>query len=152
MLVDKTCKDIGDYLKIKLNELGQENLNMTLVKTVQYYDSFLQPNIDYPLLKVFRNSDLFFPNSQKQQTQIIIRYCLSYEEISQIAPLCGILAKFINNSLNVLFSKVGVEIKNSPKRSEFRTLYNENTTAIYAFLNFYFEIEESSSNYKDWII
>ena len=151
MITDQTVKTITDFVKQELNKKSQEVLNINLVNSVRYFDDPNVPLTDYPMLKVFRTTDLFFPQSTKQTSQLTLRYCLSYEQMDQIAPLTAIISKLLNSILNDSFSKIQIEILSKPQRAEYRTLYSENLSAVYAFLNYYFEINESSLNYENWL-
>lgn len=157
--VDRPIKIITDYIANELNRIGSNELGMELVKTVNYYDVQLTELINYPLLKGFRQADILTSESSRLRSNCILRYCLAHQAIDQIQPLVGLISKLILISLNDFHSKgLGsrtvylVDSPGRPRRAEYRTLYQENSTAVYAFLNIYFEIEEGTYNYKDWII
>lgn len=78
---DPICTDLADFLAVTLNEAyPQENI----VRSVRHYDAYTVPLQSYPLLKVYRLSDVFSIDNSIRNSQMGLAYCLANTDLDRL--------------------------------------------------------------------
>lgn len=140
---DDSCETLATYLKDRINKEATNKFNYTVIKSFRTYDSFNVGNHEYPLLLVFRSSELFEVSKSKKTSNLIIRYCLLLPEMEKIMPLCSWVANEIHNGVNhyyMHYSK-SVVIPNN-RQVEYQVTDTRSSSFVYHFMNYYFAIRE----------
>lgn len=144
MIVDETLDQIVKIFRNQINDVSREFYNISLVKGVRSFYDITVPLTELPLLMLYRTSDLFEPGSALiKRSYCKLDYVLSYESNSRALAYCNIIARIVNSSLNTIHTKVNIQKLDFENR---RADYNQMgiTQAVGSFLQFYFEIQESS--------
>lgn len=143
IFVDKTCDTLVNYLKDYINNKSKEQYNYTLIKSTRSYDAFNVPNHEYPLLMVFRSSELFEVKKSKKTANLVVRYCLLLPEMEKIMPLCSWIANEIHNAINNFYT-INRTIQVVPNNSqvEYKVSDTQSSSFVYNFVNYYFAIRE----------
>lgn len=141
MLLDKRCHSLALYLAEGLNKklITDTNTNEVAVRSIRTYDALSVPLEQFPLLKVYRLTDVFRPNTIHCNSSAVITYSLTFTDAER---LTGIL-KWTTNALNLLLLEYNMEfpdyIKPVPSplggyRFEYRTFANDVIKQAYPFL------------------
>lgn len=143
LFIDNTCDTLVKYLKENINKKSKEKYNYILVKSTRSYDAFNVPNQEYPLLMVFRSSELFEVQKSRKTVNLVVRYCLLLPEMEKIMPLCSWVVNEIHNAVNNFYT-VNNSIKIIPNNSqvEYKVSDTQSSSFIYNFVNYYFSIRE----------
>lgn len=143
LFTDKTCDTLATYLKEKINKKSSKEYNYTLVKSTRSYDAFNVPNQEYPLLMVFRSSELFEVNKSKKTTNLVVRYCLLLPEMEKIMPLCSWVANEIHNAINRFYTVNScISLVPNNRQVEYKVSDTQSSSFVYNFMNYYFAIRE----------
>jgi hypothetical protein len=142
---DPTIVKIAAYLKREINSITSEHLGIIAINSTKTYDAYNIPRHEFPVLKVFRSSDIYRPEVALMTSSIIARYCLTYPDQEKLMPLCTFVSQIIHHCLNDFHTKIGIEVLKDSRRAEYRVSENEAGQPVFAFLNFYFNIKESST-------
>lgn len=95
-LVDPLIKEIADYVGTKLNAAYP---TATMVRSVEYYDTYNVPISEFPLLKVSRSTDVFSLDTDMRQGQITLSYCLANVAMSQLPGINNFVSTSVVQAL-----------------------------------------------------
>lgn len=144
------CYKLAHYLTKELNEAyGRERQknpslpNVYIVRSFRSYDDLGVPLSEFPLLKVYRNTDSFKPGTLfRGPCQGTITYSVSYPNLKELPDLMYWVSWQINKGLLKFFEDPLHQTPNKNLQNNFSSQYlisaNEVTNAVYPFLRFTF--------------
>jgi hypothetical protein len=92
--VDADCKAIVEYLYNTVNYTFS-NTKQKLIKTYRAWNDIEIPTVDYPVLKVYAESETVFENAPFLSTSFTIAYGLAYTT----KPKVGDVSRFVTKEL-----------------------------------------------------
>lgn len=95
-LVDPLIKEIADYVGAKLNAAYP---HATMVRSVEYYDTYNVPVSEFPLLKISRSTDVFSLQTANRQGQITLSYCLANVAMQQLPGINNFVSTSVIHAL-----------------------------------------------------
>ncbi len=132
--------DVTD-LQYHLTQLTSGALAPKAVIGIRDYDAFNVPNMEFPLLKIYRTQD-FYKQTTVRTSPIVAAYCLilpSQEDLqSSLAWVSKTMSKLLLDSL----PRFCTFTDNREIRVEYRTLLSEIGIPAYAFVRAYFTIKD----------
>lgn len=151
---EEYCSHLAHFLKDELNGayailrgIKPSLPEGLVVRSVRNYDAVNIPLSEFPLLKVYRTSDVFFPGTTKCRTSGAITYSLSYPQLDALPDLLYWVSKILNYSL-LKYSrthKAAVPSNNiTPYRTDYLLTVNEQQQVAYPFLRMGFEFLDTN--------
>lgn len=136
---DQSCHKLADYLASNLNRLYYEltgDNRLTLVKTIRSWNDFTVPVADFPVLKVYRLSDLYNPQSKLSISSMALQYHVTIPEQKKLVPLFRYISYNIDKLLISSIHTTGIFVLEGGKSAEYRVFPTE------SFLKFNFRIKD----------
>jgi hypothetical protein len=151
---DEPCHKIATYLRERLNEsvvrsntlpaiLDCANTEKPLPKDfiivngIRSYRERNIPTMEYPVLKVYRSSDLFKSNTTTRETSAVVTYSLLMPNNLILLPILQWISWEINYYLLDSYARIGVFTSEIGRRTEYIT---EAGPPSFEHLNFYFNM------------
>jgi len=139
--VDETVTYIAEYLFEYINKEYfafiethpgvRQSLGDVAIRTYRTYDTYQVSTPEFPLLKIYRTSDVWKPNKLLRTSNISISYSLVVPQQDKLMPFLNWISYQVNKHLLSSACKVKVE---PGVRVQYRTMINENGQNIYSFL------------------
>jgi hypothetical protein len=157
-----STQKLANYLKTFINERFAEEIALpnsgipsgtTVIKSVRNYDDPSVPLSDFPLLKVYKNRDIFRKGTLFRNTQGTITYAVSYPQLQVLPNLLDWLSYQINNGL-LNYEMAENDLLPPPNDEgyvgEFLISANELTREVHPFLRFQINFKNfcDSQNYQ----
>jgi hypothetical protein len=154
MLEDKTCKELAEYLGEGLNrryswyltKTGQQETHLKrVVKSIRTYDALTVPLEQFPLLKVYRFSDSYRPQTTHSLANLLINYNLSFPMLEELPGLL----KFVADNLVYLFLEYSYTRRNQFPLdntqglvAEYRLMSNDIIREVHPYLQFRCQVND----------
>jgi hypothetical protein len=149
---DEPCHKLAVYLKQRLNEsvirsntlpaildcAGNEipiSPDFTVVNGIRSYRERNVPTMEYPVLKVYRTSDMFKSRTTLRESSAVVSYSLLMPNNLILLPILQWVSWEINYYLLDSYVRTGVFTSEIGRRSEYIT---EAGPPAFEHLNFYF--------------
>lgn len=140
------CYKLANYLKEHLNKsyakLVEERDDLTpqiVVRNIRNWDDPSVPLSEFPLLKVYRNTDTFDRGGLSRDTTATITYSTSYANLEELPDLLYWASYVINKGLIKWHydtkSLVDFPSENS-NQAQYLLTVTENGNSVYPFLRF----------------
>lgn len=136
--IDPDCKDIAMYLYEGVRETF-DPLHLEIIKTIRTFNDVQIPLVDYPVLKVYAESDsLYIPNTEIVSTKLVVAYGLAFTMKQKVADVSRIVSKelmrlLINASLDYFTFQVD---NDQPITTRYETLISpENHVYRYSVID-----------------
>lgn len=139
---DDIVRKILLILKDRLNYYGQKDFKINLVNGIRDFDTYNVPLTEFPLLKVFRISDSFKPDTAKKISTIKIEYCLSYPNQENLSSVCNNINKYIHHIINSLESQINLSIIKNDRLSAYKIVGGANSQSVFGVVEYVFSIIE----------
>jgi len=148
---DEPCQKIAVFLKERLNEaVVRSNTkpaiydcasneipitdNFQIVNGIRSWKDRSVPNMEYPLLKVYRIRDNFQSNKTMRETSGVISYSLIMPNQLALTPILQWVSYEINYYLIDSYQRIGIFISETGRSAEYIT---EAGSPSFEHLNFY---------------
>lgn len=130
---DPVCRKLAEFLKTKLNESYSDAL---VVREAKDWDIIPSPQL-CPLIKVYRQTDNYFPGTFKSESTGTIEYVLAYPQQETLPGITFWVSKQLNRLL--LEYSLNERWCTHPNDSKFFTVNHgimtqQSTQAIYPFV------------------
>ena len=113
--------------------------NTIIIRSVRNYDAFNVPLSEFPLLKVYKNRDVFRKGTFFRTSQGAITYAVSYPQLEILPNLLDWVAYQINAGL-LNYAKIEEDLLPMPNNESYSAEYllslNELTQTAFPFLRF----------------
>lgn len=139
---DDLVRKILLILKDRLNYYGQKDFRINLVNGIRDFDTYNVPLTEFPLLKVFRTSDIFKPDTAKKISTIKIEYCLSYPNQENLSSVCNNINRYIHHIINSLESQINLSIIKNDRQSAYKIVGGANSQSVFGVVEYVFSIIE----------
>ena len=139
---DDIVRKILLILKDRLNYYGQKDFRINLVNGIRDFDTYNVPLTEFPLLKVYRTSDIFKPDTAKKISTIKIEYCLSYPNQENLSSVCNNINKYIHHVINSLESQINLSIIKNDRQSVYKIVGGANSQSVFGVVEYVFSIIE----------
>ena len=139
---DDIVRKILLILKERLNYYGQKDFSINLVNGIRDFDTYNVPLTEFPLLKVFRISDSFKPDTAKKISTIKIEYCLSYPNQENLSSVCNNINRYIHHIINSLESQINLSIIKNDRQSVYKIVGGANSQSVFGVVEYVFSIIE----------
>jgi hypothetical protein len=145
LLQDKTLICIGEFIKDRLNDYGQEYANGNIVQSLYTYQAFNVPLTSFPVLLVYRTQDIFLPNADRVESFINIDYCLSYPDNEKLAGITNTITKYLHRIVNLMESAINLPVeKNKSRAGGYRIVRGGLSQSVYTVTSYSFSIIEGT--------
>lgn len=139
---DDVVRKILLILKERLNYYGQKDFKINLVNGIRDFDTYNVPLTEFPLLKVYRVTDIFKPDIAKKISIIKIEYCLSYPNQENLSSVCNNINKYIHHVINSLETQINLSIIKSERQSAYKIVGGSNSQSVFGVVEYVFSIIE----------
>lgn len=153
LLQPSSTKRLAVYLKDFLNTQFQEeikasngtiNSSVIVVRSYRGYDDFNVPLTEFPLLKVYKNRDIFKRNTLFRSSLGAITYSVNYPDLEILPNLLDWVGFQINKGL-LNYEHAEHDLLPPPNNTgyscEYLLSFNEMTQQVYPFLRFNLEFK-----------
>jgi hypothetical protein len=145
LFTDPVCDRLVTYLRDGLNEAYPEQI---VVNSTRSYDAYNVPYTEYPLLKVYRVSEMGKIDRNESEVQLVISYSLVFPELEQLAPIMIWVRRQIRRLLAGWdVNCPGFPILSNQYRADYRTMFNEQTLKVHKFLQFSLTVSDTTAVY-----
>jgi hypothetical protein len=138
------CELLANYLRDSVNEkysrVVANNPSLPgqyVINGVRYFDDPSVPLSEFPLLKVYRNTDIFDGATPYRTTQATITYSVAYPSLDELPDLLSWMSFALNKSL-VEFSYERNDVfdlqQNNRRTFQHLLMFNDVINAVHPFL------------------
>lgn len=148
LTADNSTSKLATFLRTFLNTQfakeivasnGEIPSNTVVIRGVTNWDDPSTPLTDFPLLKVYKNTDNFRKGTTFRESNGAVVYCISYPQLNVLPNLLDWMAYQINLGL-LTYERTEQDIfppiNNSGYVAQYLISVNEATQSIYPFLRF----------------
>jgi len=123
-------------IEVSNNEIPSDTI---VVRSVKNYDAFNIPLSEFPLLKVYKNRDVYKKGTFFRTSEGTITYAVSYPQLDLLPNLLDWVSYKINSGL-MHYAEIEQELLPNPNNvgytAEYLLSLNEQTSVVYPFLRF----------------